>query len=61
MTLSSATCRLAALALLLAAGCGGPSAVPELVWGKRGIQPGDQQYTPRAQRLQGSDDGAVLQ
>lgn len=27
--------------LLLVAGCGGPSPTPELVWGRRGVQPGD--------------------
>src|SRR4051794_32715365 len=30
-----------ALALALVAGCGGSPSTPELVWGKRGGQPGD--------------------
>src|SRR5437773_1727222 len=41
-------------ALLLAAGCGGASATPELVWGKRGIQPGDL-VKPRAVAIDAND------
>src|SRR5205823_7582552 len=40
--------------LLLAAGCGGASATPELVWGKRGIQPGDL-VKPRAVAIDAND------
>jgi DNA-binding beta-propeller fold protein YncE len=42
------------LILLLAWGCGGGSASPELVWGKRGIQPGDL-VKPRAIALDAHD------
>src|SRR5256886_3273890 len=40
--------------LLLASGCGGASATPELVWGKRGIQPGDL-LKPRAVAIDAND------
>jgi len=32
---------LVAALLVAASGCGGPSATPEVVWGRRGVQPGD--------------------
>lgn len=41
------------LLLLLAAGCG-PSAKPEIVWGKRGVQPGDL-VKPRAVAIDAQD------
>lgn len=46
-------CSLALLSLLLA-GCGGPSAEPERVWGKRGVQPGDF-VKPRAIAIDAND------
>jgi len=47
-------CCLWALGLLLIAGCGGPSAEPERVWGKRGVQPGDF-VKPRAIAIDADD------
>ncbi len=44
---------LAFLAVLVA-GCGGPSAEPECVWGKRGVQPGDF-VKPRAIAIDSQD------
>jgi DNA-binding beta-propeller fold protein YncE len=44
---------LAALALLVA-GCGGPRAEPELVWGRRGVSGGDL-VKPRAIAIDGAD------
>jgi DNA-binding beta-propeller fold protein YncE len=44
----------AGLAFLCASGCGGPSATPELVWGKRGVQPGDL-VKPRAVAIDSHD------
>jgi DNA-binding beta-propeller fold protein YncE len=43
-----------ALSLLIIAGCAGPSATPELVWGKRGVQPGDL-VKPRAVAIDAQD------
>jgi DNA-binding beta-propeller fold protein YncE len=42
------------LALLLPAGCGGPHAEPEVVWGQRGTQPGDF-VRPRAAAIDAQD------
>ena len=42
------------LIALLLAGCSGPSATPEKVWGKRGVQPGDF-VKPRAIAIDGKD------
>jgi DNA-binding beta-propeller fold protein YncE len=46
--------RLAALLVLVAAGCGGGSAEPELVWGRRGIEGGDL-VKPRAIAIDAKD------
>jgi DNA-binding beta-propeller fold protein YncE len=46
--------RCAALGLLLLAGCGGPHAEPERVWGRRGVQDGDF-IKPRAVAIDGQD------
>jgi DNA-binding beta-propeller fold protein YncE len=45
---------LAALALLVLAGCGGPHAAPEIVWGRRGTQNGDF-VKPRAVAIDAND------
>lgn len=45
---------LVALCFLSSAGCNGPSATPELVWGKRGTQPGDF-VRPRAAAIDRQD------
>src|SRR5438132_8777614 len=45
---------LAALAFLMLAGCGGPRAEPEIVWGQRGTQPGDL-VRPRAAAIDARD------
>jgi DNA-binding beta-propeller fold protein YncE len=42
------------LAMLLLTGCAGPSATPELVWGQRGVQPGDL-VKPRAVAIDSQD------
>jgi DNA-binding beta-propeller fold protein YncE len=42
------------IALCVAGGCGRVSEVPELVWGKRGVQPGDL-VKPRAIAIDGQD------
>jgi DNA-binding beta-propeller fold protein YncE len=42
------------LLTVLAVGCGGPSAEPECVWGKRGVQPGDF-VKPRAIAIDSQD------
>ena len=47
-------CSFWALGLLLLAGCGGPSAEPERIWGKRGVQPGDF-VKPRAIAIDAND------
>ena len=48
-------CRiLAVLACALAAGCGGVSETPDLIWGKHGVQPGDI-VTPRAIAIDAQD------
>jgi DNA-binding beta-propeller fold protein YncE len=44
----------AALCVALAAGCGGPSAEPETVWGKRGVVNGDL-VRPRAAAIDAQD------
>jgi DNA-binding beta-propeller fold protein YncE len=44
----------AALVLACAVGCGGPSATPELVWGKWGVSPGDL-VRPRAIAIDAKD------
>jgi hypothetical protein len=44
----------AVLGLVLAAGCGGPRAEPELVWGRRGVQGGDL-VKPRAAAIDAQD------
>lgn len=46
--------RFASLALLLLSGCGGPSARPELVWGRRGVADGDF-VKPRAIAIDAQD------
>jgi DNA-binding beta-propeller fold protein YncE len=48
--------RIAAIAalLLIAAGCGGPSSTPEIVWGQRGVQNGDM-VRPRAVAIDAKD------
>jgi DNA-binding beta-propeller fold protein YncE len=43
-----------AFALFCLAGCGGSSSAPELVWGKRGVQPGDL-VKPRAVAIDSQD------
>jgi sugar lactone lactonase YvrE len=45
---------LASFALLVVAGCGGPHAEPEVVWGQRGTQPGDL-VRPRAATIDSQD------
>jgi DNA-binding beta-propeller fold protein YncE len=47
-------CSLAGLGLLVLAGCGGPHSQPELVWGRRGVQPGDF-VKPRAVAIDARD------
>src|SRR5258708_39240103 len=42
------------VALLLLAGCTGPSAEPEHVWGRHGVQPGDL-HRPRAVAIDAQD------
>src|SRR5437660_8012921 len=51
--LCSRTC-LATLLALAAAGCGGSSAEPELVWGRRGVQ-GGELVKPRAIAIDAQD------
>ncbi len=45
---------LLAVGLLVLAGCGGPRAEPELVWGRRGVQNGDL-VKPRAAAIDAQD------
>jgi DNA-binding beta-propeller fold protein YncE len=45
---------LAAIGLLAASGCGAPHSLPELVWGRRGTQPGDF-VRPRAAAIDSHD------
>src|ERR1700728_3241466 len=45
---------LAAVLLLAAAGCGGGSSTPEIVWGRRGVQDGDF-VRPRAIAIDAQD------
>lgn len=47
-------CLFVGLWLLLLAGCGGPRMEPEIVWGKRGVQPGDF-VRPRAIAIDAND------
>jgi sugar lactone lactonase YvrE len=47
-------CWLAAFTALTLAGCGGPHAEPEIVWGQRGTQPGDL-VRPRAVAIDAQD------
>jgi DNA-binding beta-propeller fold protein YncE len=51
---ASRRCRSWCILALLLAGCGGPSAEPERVWGKRGVQDGDF-VKPRAIAIDGND------
>jgi len=51
---ASRSCRFSCILGLLLAGCGQPSAEPERVWGRRGVQPGDF-VKPRAIAIDAND------